>query len=295
MSSPTTTYRDVEVPGGISVHYAEAGNVSLPNLLLLHGFPSSSFQFRNLIPLLADKFHVTAPDLPGFGFTQVPKDFKYTFDNLQKTVSAFIDVVGLDKTGFAVYIFDYGAPTLFRLALNRPELIKAIISQNGNAYEDGLTNFWEPLQSWWATGDRDDPKWSAGVRQSIANYEGIEPQYTSGVPTDRLHLLDPHFPMLDYLLNVKDKLDIQLDLFFDYQNNVKFYPDFQRYLRSSQIPVLAVWGKGDPCFGPAGAKAYKKDVKDAEVILVDGGHFLLETHVKEVAHYVQQFLARIQY
>ena len=288
------TYHDAALPSGAKVHYVEAGSPSNPTLLLLHGFPSSSNQFRTLIPRLASSYHIIAPDLPGFGLTSVPTSYNHSFANIAQTIGELVDTLKL--TSFAMYVFDYGAPSGYRLALQRPEAIKAIVSQNGNAYHEGLgAEFWAPLQAWWAK-DKDDALRGA-VKDAALNLEHLKQQYEVGVPADKLDRIDPTAYTLDYLLNVgtADKREVQLDLFHDYGTNVALYPAFHEYFRASQVPVLAVWGKNDPVFVPAGAEAFKRDNKRAVVKLLDGGHFLLETHVDEVAEEILKFLAGVEF
>lgn len=284
------TYNNITLPASsnTTISYIAAGAPTLPTLLLLHGFPSSSNQFRNLIPLLSSSYHIIAPDLPGYGLTTVPSDYTYTFGNLALTIGAFL--IALHITSYAVYIFDYGAPVAFRLAVKNPHSIKAIISQNGNAYVEGLGHpFWDPVEALWennTTATRET------LRQGILSLEATKYQYTEGVPTADLPLIDPVTYNYDYLQNLQtpEKQDIQLALLYDYRTNVAVYPEWQRYLRESQVPLLAVWGKGDPAFIPAGAEAFKRDLPKAEVHLLDGGHFLLETKVEEVAALVLKFL-----
>jgi len=279
---PLTAVRRVEADG-VNVFYREAGPADAPVVLLLHGFPTSSFQYRELIPLLADKYRVIAPDLPGFGFTEVPKkrQYKYTFDALAKTIIAFTDALGLKR--YALYVFDYGAPTGFRLAMAHPERVTAIVSQNGNAYEDGLGDAWAPIRRYWS-----DP--SAANREEVRNaavsFEGIKFQYVHGVPN--AEAVKPEYA----LVNRPGNTDIQLDLFLDYANNVKLYPKFQEYFRESKPPLLAIWGKNDPFFIPPGAEAYKRDIPNATVQFLNTGHFALETHVSEVAAAVRELLAK---
>jgi len=288
-----TRYLDVAVPNGATVHYIEAGDSSKPTLVLLHGFPTTSAQYRELIPLLSDKYHIYAPDLPGFGLTKVPQGYKHSFANMATTIGQWLDALKIQS--FAAYIFDYGAPTLFRLALERPKAIKAIISQNGNAYDEGLgADFWAPLQGWWASKDGENKDTRNMVAGAVLNPGHFKDEYTIGVPSANLSKVDPARWNADYLFNAStlEQKDVQLDLFFSYGTNVELYPQFQQYLRDNQPPVLAVWGKGDICFIPPGAEAFKKDVKNAEVHLLDGGHFLLETHVVEVAEKIKPFLAK---
>jgi len=282
----TTKTAIVTLDSGVKVFYREAGDATKPTVLLLHGFPTSSFQFRHLIPYIAatGKYHVLAPDLPGFGFTEVPKEFKHGFDGMKNVARDFTDKLGIKE--YAVYIFDYGSPTAFRLALERPQAIKAIITQNGNAYVEGFgADFWAPIEKFWASGAKED-------RENLRGATGLGVttwQYTQGAPADR-HV-DPSIYHLDAALMAREgNADIQLDIFYDYQNNKKLYPDFQKYLRDNKPPVLAVWGKNDPIFIPAGAEAFKRDVPDAVIKFVDGGHFPLETHLEEIGDEIIQFL-----
>lgn len=264
---------------GVKVFYREAGDRALPTLLLLHGFPSSSHQFRQLIPLLAPHFHVIAPDLPGFGFTEVPeaRNYVYSFDGLARTLADFVDVLGLKS--YAMYVFDYGAPTGLRLALKHPERVTGLVSQNGNAYLEGLGDAWAPIRAYWA-----EP--TAANRQVIAdavlNLEGTRWQYVHGV--SQPELIAPEGYTLDALLMERPgNKDIQLDLFLDYANNLKLYPAFQAFFRAHKIPTLAIWGKHDPFFIPPGAEAFKRDNPQAVVELLDTGHFALETHAAHIA------------
>jgi pimeloyl-ACP methyl ester carboxylesterase len=281
---PQTFIRHVEADG-VDVFYREAGAQDAPVVLLLHGFPTSSFQYRELIPRLADRYRVIAPDLPGFGFTSVPekRKYQYSFDALAKTVLAFTDALGLKS--YALYVFDYGAPTGFRLAMARPDRILAIVSQNGNAYEEGLGDAWAPIRRYWS-----DP--ARANREEVRNAltpEGIRFQYTEGVPHPET--IAPEGYTLDAAMIARPgNMDIQLDLFLDYANNVKLYPAFQEYFRTSKPPLLAIWGKHDPFFIPPGAEAYKRDNPNAIVQLLDTGHFALETHVEEIAAARRHFL-----
>ena len=279
-----TTIHRVEADG-VSVFYREAGPANAPVVLLLHGFPTSSFQFRELMPRLAGPYRVIAPDLPGFGFTEVPerRQYRYSFDALAKTMLAFTDALGLER--FALYVFDYGAPTGFRLALARPERITAIISQNGNAYEEGLGDAWAPIRRYWSEPSAEN---RAALRQALTP-EGIRREYSLGISNP--DVIAPEGWTLDAALVARPgNADIQLDLFLDYANNVKLYPRFQEYFRTAQPPLLAIWGKHDPYFIPAGAKAFRRDNPKAVVQLLDTGHFALETHVEEIALAIQQFL-----
>jgi pimeloyl-ACP methyl ester carboxylesterase len=280
------TYQHVSVDGH-KVFYREAGLKTAPTILLLHGFPTSSHMFRNLIPALSDHYHVVAPDLPGFGFSDSPdrKQFPYTFEHLAKIIASFTDAVGL-KT-FAIYVFDYGAPVGFRLALAHPERITAIISQNGNAYEEGLSEGWNPIQKYWK---EPTPENRAALREFLKP-EATKWQYTHGVQDTTL--VAPEAYELDSALLARAGNDeIQLDLFLDYASNVALYPKFQEYFRSKRPPLLAAWGKNDPFFLPPGAEAFKRDIPDAEVRFLDTGHFALETHGQEIAGAIRDFLNR---
>jgi pimeloyl-ACP methyl ester carboxylesterase len=270
-------YRTIAI-NGVKVFYREAGSHTAPALLLLHGFPTSSHMFRNLIPKLANDYHVVAPDLPGFGFSDSPprSEFKYTFENLALVIGGFTEKLGLKK--FAIYIFDYGAPVGLRLALAHPERVSAIISQNGNAYEEGLSQGWNPIQNYWK-----EP--SAANRNALRDFlkpEATKWQYIHGVAEESL--VAPESYTLDSVLLARPGNDeIQLDLFLDYASNVALYPKFQEYFRKFQPPFVAVWGKNDPFFVPAGAEAYKRDLPKAKVHFVDTGHFALETHCERIA------------
>jgi pimeloyl-ACP methyl ester carboxylesterase len=272
---------------GYKIFYREASSKTAPTILLLHGFPTSSHMFRNLIPALADRYHVVAPDLPGFGFSDAPdrKQFRYSFDHLAKAIASFTDAIGL-KT-FAIYVFDYGAPVGFRLALAHPERVTAIISQNGNAYEEGLSEGWNPIQKYWNEPTSEN---RAALREFLKP-EATKWQYTHGVQD--LTLLAPEAYELDSALLARPGNDeIQLDLFLDYASNVALYPKFHEYFRSKHPPLLAVWGKHDPFFLPPGAEAFKRDNPNAEVHFLDTGHFALETHAQEIAAAIRDFLGR---
>jgi pimeloyl-ACP methyl ester carboxylesterase len=282
---PVTSIHKVEADG-VEVFYRAAGDPSAPVVLLLHGFPTSSFMFRELIPRLADQFRVIAPDLPGFGFTEVPEKRKYTysFDALAHTVEAFTVALGLNR--YSLYVFDYGAPTGLRLAMAHPERVTAIVSQNGNAYEEGLGDAWGPIRAYWAQPTAENRE---VIGKNILNLEGTRWQYTHGVAHPES--VAPESYTLDAaLLERKGNRDIQLDLFLDYASNVKLYPRFQEYFRKSKPPLLAIWGKNDPFFIPAGAKAYRKDLPNAKVQFLDTGHFATETHVVEIAAAMREFL-----
>jgi pimeloyl-ACP methyl ester carboxylesterase len=272
---------------GVNIFYREAGPKDAAHVLLLHGFPTSSHMFRNLIPALADRYHVVAPDLPGFGFSDAPDRsiFLYTFENFAKIIGAFTEKIGLDR--FAIYVFDYGAPVGLRLALAHPERISAIISQNGNAYEEGLSDNWNPIQKYWKEPNAEN---RAALRQFLAP-ETTKWQYLHGV-TDE-NLVAPEAYTLDSALLARPgNEEIQLDLFLDYSSNVALYPKFQEYFRTKQPPILAVWGKNDPFFLPLGAAAFRRDSPNAELHFYETGHFALETHVTEIASAICDFLSR---
>jgi pimeloyl-ACP methyl ester carboxylesterase len=282
---PVTSVHKVKADG-VEVFYRASGDPKAPVVLLLHGFPASSFMFRELIPRLADQFRVVAPDLPGFGFTEVPEERKYaySFDALAHTLEAFTDALGLNR--YAIYVFDYGAPTGLRLAMAHPERVTAIVSQNGNAYEEGLSDAWAPIRAYWAQPTAENRE---VIRKNILNMEGTRWQYTHGVAHPES--VAPESYTLDAaLLERKGNTDIQLDLFLDYASNVKLYPRFQEYFRKSKPPLLAILGKHDPFFIPAGAEAYRKDLPNAKVQFLDTGHFATETHVVEIAAAMREFL-----
>lgn len=276
---------------GAEIFYRHAGSPTSPVLLLLHGFPSSSHMFRNLIPLLSTKYHVIAPDLPGFGFTTVPpsRNYKYTFASITQTITSFLGALKVLK--FAVYIFDYGAPTAFRLALERPDAITAIITQNGNAYREGLgTDFWVPIQAYWASGSSSDRE---TIRIAALNFETTKWQYTFGSPHPES--IPPESYYLDAaLLERPGNKDVQLDILYDYRTNLELYPRFQAWLRASNVKVLAVWGKNDPIFVKEGAEAFRRDVPKERLTVewLDAGHFALETNEVEVAGLIGEFLGK---
>jgi len=282
MSSISYRFADVD---GVKVFYREAGRQGAPKLLLLHGFPSSSHMFRDLIPKLADRFHIVAPDLPGFGQSDMParEGFAYTFDHIAEVIGRFTEVVGFDR--FAMYVFDYGAPTGFRLAVKHPERIAAIISQNGNAYEEGLSEGWNPIRAYWKEASQANRE----ALRALLTHETTVWQYTHGVPD--ASLVSPDGYSLDeFYLSRPAADEVQLDLFRDYRSNVALYPAFQQYFRTHQPPLLAVWGKNDPFFLPAGAEAFRRDLPAAVVRFLDTGHFALETHAAEIAAAIGEFL-----
>lgn len=283
-----SSFRNIEADG-VHVFYREAGPADAPVILLLHGFPSSSHMYRELIPRLATRYRVIAPDLPGFGFTKVPEErqYKYSFDALAHTVEAFVEALGLKR--YALYVFDYGAPTGYRVALAHPERVTAIVSQNGNAYEEGLGHSWDPIRRYWASPSAENRE---VVRRNILTLEGTRFQYEHGVPQPEM--VAPESYTLDQaLLERPGNTDIQLDLFLDYASNVKLYPAFQAYFRKSKPPLLAIWGKNDPFFIPPGAEAYRRDNPNAVVQFLDTGHFALETHVDEIATAMHELLGRV--
>ena len=281
-----TTYQHAIVDG-TKIFYREAGSKNAPAILLLHGFPTSSHMFRNLVPALADRFHVVAPDLPGFGFSDAPdrQTYGYTFEKLAKTIDGFSESIGLKQ--YAIYVFDYGAPVGFRLALAHPERITAIISQNGNAYEEGLSQGWNPIQKYW----KEPTAQNRAALRDFLTPEATKGQYLYGVRDEAL--VAPESYALDSSLLARAGNDeIQLDLFLDYASNVALYPAFQEYFRKNQPPLLAVWGKNDPFFLPAGAEAFKRNNAKAEVKFYDTGHFALETNHQEIAQDIREFLGR---
>jgi pimeloyl-ACP methyl ester carboxylesterase len=279
------SFRKADVEG-FNIFYREAGPTDAQKLLLLHGFPSASHMFRDLIPLLADRFHVIAPDLPGFGQSDMPDrgTFTYTFENVAQVIDRFTEVVGLGR--FAIYVFDYGAPTGFRLATWHPERVTAIISQNGNAYAEGLSDGWKPIRAYW-----EDP--SRANRDALRAFLAPETtvwQYTYGVP-DATAVSPDGYSLDNFYLSRPGADEVQLDLFGDYKSNVALYPAFHEYFRAHKPRFLAAWGRNDPFFLPAGAEAFKRDIPNAVVRFFDTGHFALETHAKEIAAAIRDFLA----
>jgi pimeloyl-ACP methyl ester carboxylesterase len=282
----TVTYRKVDVDG-IGIFYREAGPKDAPTILLLHGFPTAGHMFRDLIPQLSDRFCLVAPDLPGFGKSDMPAPgaFTYTFENIANVIDRFTEIIGLPR--FAMYVFDYGAPVGFRLAVRHPDRINAIISQNGNAYEDGLSDGWNPIRAYWQ-----EP--SLANREALRSF--LEPdttrwQYTHGVP-DMTAVSPDGYSLDNFYLARPGADEVQLDLFGDYKSNVALYPTFQEYFRKHKPLFLAAWGKNDPFFLPAGAEAFKRDIPGAQVHFFDTGHFVLETHANEIAALIRDFLAR---
>jgi pimeloyl-ACP methyl ester carboxylesterase len=272
--------------GDVKIFYREAGASDAPAVLLLHGFPTSGHMFRNLIPLLADRYRVIAPDLPGFGNTVAPPrgEFDYSFEKLAAVIGGFVDAIGLSR--YALYIFDYGAPTGLRLAMQHPERVSAIVTQNGNAYIEGLSDAWGPWQTYWREPTEAH---RAACRASLSD-EAIRFQYMHGAPAE---LVAPDGYTLDqFYMGRAGAREIQLDLVLSYRTNVALYPQFQAYFRKHQPPLLAVWGKNDPFFIPPGAEAYKRDLPGAEIHFLDTGHFALETHYDEIGARMLDFLGR---
>jgi len=277
-------YRSADT-GGHRVFYREAGEPESPTLLLLHGFPTASHMFRDLIPPLADRYHIVAPDLPGFGNTVSPPrgQFDYTFDNLARVIGGFVEAIGLRR--YTLYVFDYGAPVGYRLAMAHPQRVTAIVSQNGNAYEEGLSDGWNPIRAYWQDA-------SQANREALRTFLAPETtvwQYTHGVP-DPTSVSPDGYSLDNFYLGRPGADEVQLDLFGDYKSNIALYPTFQKYFRTYQPRFLAVWGKNDPFFLPRGAEAYKRDIPGAEVRLLDTGHFALETHAPEIAVAIRSFL-----
>jgi pimeloyl-ACP methyl ester carboxylesterase len=279
-------YRIADV-GGCKVFYRQAGASAAPKLLLLHGFPSAGHMFRELIPLLAERFNLVAPDLPGFGQSDMParESFKYTFDNIADVIDRFTRTIGFDE--YAVYVFDYGAPTGFRLAVKHPERITAIISQNGNAYEEGLSDGWNPIRAYW----QDASEANRNALRDFLKPQTTYWQYTHGVP-DTTRVSPDGYSLDNFYLARPGAHEVQLDLFGDYKSNVALYPTFQKYFRTHKPRFLAVWGKNDPFFLPPGAEAFKRDIPAAKVRFFDTGHFALETHAREIAAEILAFLGR---
>lgn len=283
----TSNFGSVTIDQGVKIWYRSAGQLGAPTILLLHGFPTSSNMFRNLIPLLASKFHVIAPDIPGFGFTEYPEHYEFTFDNLASSIEQFLKALNVSK--FSMYIFDYGSPVGFRLALRNPSAITGLVVQNGNAYEIGLDDrFWAPLKEYWKH-NQEDPRYIQAFTEYLQDEKHVLSQYLDGVsdPTS----VDPTNYTLDCaLLSRPDQIAIQIKLFHDYRTNVELYPEFQSFLRNADIPVLITWGKNDTIFTVEGAESYRKDANRTRIVYYQTGHFALETHVAQIADEMDTFL-----
>lgn len=280
-----TTYRTVPIDG-LDIFYREAGSRDNPTILLLHGFPTSSHMFRNLIPALADKFHLVAPDYPGYGNSSMPtvNEFDYTFDHLTEIVEKFIDAIDLKK--YSLYVMDYGAPIGYRIAAKYPERVQSLIVQNGNAYEEGLREFWEPIKAYWQERSPEN----AEKLKYLVTLEATKWQYTNGVRN--LEAISPDTWTMDQpFLDRPGNEEIQLALFYSYGTNPPLYPQWQEYFRKHQPPTLIVWGKNDYIFPAEGAYPYQRDLKDVEFHLLDTGHFALEEDREAIANYITQFLA----
>jgi len=285
----TTLHKTVEIDG-FDIFYREAGPKDATIILLLHGFPTSSHMFRNLIPALSDKFHLVAPDYPGFGHSGMPArdKFAYTFDNYANLVDQLLDRLGVKN--FVPYVFDYGAPVGFRLFNKYPERVAAIISQNGNAYNEGIAGFWDPIKAYWETGaekEREAIRW-------LTTIKATKWQYENGVPNERLQFLSPDGWQHDQsLMDREGNAEIQLDLFYDYRTNIPLYPRWQEAFRQYKPPMLVAWGKNDEIFVAPGAESFKRDLPDAEIHLLDTGHFALETHGGDIVALIKNFLAKL--
>lgn len=279
-------YRTLDV-NGVNIFYREAGERDAPVVLLLHGFPTSSHMYRNLIPALASRYRVIAPDYPGFGRSGMPDRgaFAYTFDNFARLIEGLTEALGLDR--YALYVFDYGAPVGFRLAVKHPDRVTALIVQNGNAYDEGIAGFWDPIKAYWEThgdSEREAIRW-------LTTIEATHWQYTNGVKD--LTLVSPDGEVHDQAgMDRPGNQEIQLDLFYDYRTNIPLYPAWQAYFRDRRPPTLVVWGANDEIFVRAGAVPYKRDNPDAEIHFLDTGHFALETHGPEIAELIRDFLDR---
>ncbi|MEH2279513.1 MAG: alpha/beta hydrolase [Nostoc sp.] len=284
-----TTYRSVSIDG-LDIFYREAGSRDNPTILLLHGFPTSSHMFRNLIPALADKFHLVAPDYPGYGNSSMPtvNEFDYTFDRLAEIVEKFIVAIDLKK--YSLYVMDYGAPIGYRIAAKYPERVQSLIVQNGNAYEEGLREFWEPIKAYWQERSPEN----AQKLKYLFTLEATKWQYTNGIRN--LEAISPDTWTVDqHFLDRPGNEEIQLALFYSYSTNPPLYPQWQEYFRNYQPPTLIVWGKNDYIFPADGAYPYQRDLKDVEFHLLDTGHFALEEDGDAIANYIEQFLtSRLQ-
>jgi pimeloyl-ACP methyl ester carboxylesterase len=279
-----TKYKTIKL-NGLEIFYREAGVQGMPNILLLHGFPTSSHMYRNLIPALSDKFHVFAPDYPGFGNSSMPAvdEFEYTFDNLAKVMEEFIQALGLEK--YSLYLMDYGAPIGYRLAAKHPERVQSLIVQNGNAYEEGLRDFWKPIKAYWKERNAEN---EIELRK-LLTIDATRWQYTHGVRN--VESISPDNWLIDQLLlDRTGNQEIQLQLFYDYGSNPPLYPNWQAYFRKHQPPTLVVWGKNDYIFPAEGAYPYKRDLENLEFHLLDTGHFALEEDVDLIAQHIKRFM-----
>ncbi|MGB5617736.1 MAG: alpha/beta hydrolase [Desulfobacterales bacterium] len=283
-----TRYKTKKIDN-LDIFYRESGSSDNQTILLLHGFPTSSHMYRNLIPKLAQNYHVIAPDYPGFGHSDMPPhdQFAYTFDNYSKLVDQLLDQLGVKR--FVLYVFDYGAPVGFRLFSKYPDRVAAIISQNDNAYDDGIAGFWDSIKAYWESGanqDREAIRW-------LTTTKATKWQYENGVPADRLQYLSPNGWQHDQsLLDRSGNTEIQLDIFYDYRTNIPLYPLWQKAFRQHKPPMLSAWGKNDEIFVAPGAETFKRDLPDAEIHLLNTGHFALETHGDEIAALIKNFLAK---
>lgn len=285
MPYPVTYHRTANV-AGVHIFYREAGERGAPTIVLLHGFPSSSHMYRNLIPALAERFHVVAPDLPGFGLSDMPspQDFDYSFASFSKIIASFLDQLGIGR--FALYVMDYGAPTGFRLAVTHPDRVAALIVQNGNAYEDGMGDFWEPTRAYWA-----DPLAKRDTMRPFLTLDGTRFQYLTGASD--AERIDPAAWLTDqHFLDRPGSTEIQLDIIYDYRTNVALYPEFHRYFREHRPPALILWGENDPIFLADGARAFLRDLPKAELHFFDTGHFALEEKADEMIPILRDFLVR---
>jgi pimeloyl-ACP methyl ester carboxylesterase len=282
-----TYHRTVEIDG-LKIFYREAGDPKAPTVLLLHGFPTSSHMFRNLIPQLSDRFHLVGPDYPGFGASSMPspEEFEYTFDNLAEVVEKFITQLGIGH--YSLYLMDYGAPVGYRLAVKHPERVQSLIVQNGNAYDEGLREFWRPIKAYWKEKTPENAK---VLRDSLLTVEATKWQYTHGVRSPEAIAPDNWFHD-QFLLERPGNREIQIRLFYDYGSNPAHYPQWQAYFRKHQPPALIVWGKNDYIFPAEGAEPYRRDLRDIEFHLLDTGHFALEEDGGLIAKLMRDFLAR---
>ena len=282
-----TRYKTTEVEG-VDIFYREAGPRDAPAIVLLHGFPTSSHMFRNLIPALSDSFHVVAPDFPGFGNSSMPTvdEFDYTFDHIAQIIDSFIEKLGLNT--YSLYVFDYGAPVGYRIAAKHPERVESLIIQNGNAYDEGLRDFWDPIKAYWNQRTQEN---ADVLRNTLLTIEATRWQYTNGVRNPETIAPENWFGD-QYLMDRPGNKDIQLQMFYDYGPNPPLYPEWQGYFREHQPPTLIVWGKNDHIFPAEGAAPYQRDLNDLELHLLDTGHFALEEDGDLIAALMREFLSR---